>query len=386
MLFKAMQLYSKENYERIVRFSNLRVLVMEGIRTSITSLDLDNLLKIFDIQIALGVLIFFIIFRGIFARILIKIYYIFTRNKKNPKTSTMYKPLNVFFVLLGIYLMINILPTSKQVLYIMNKVFRIIVLFYIVRALNTLIYEDTKLMSRFFKNKNNTAVNKFICKAIRGFFWLVFIIAAFNEMGYDLSKFSGLAAGLGIGSAAIALAAQDLVKSILSGATILTDKPFVIGDWIEVGDYQGTVIDITFRSTRVKAYNNAVITIPNSTITSTYVINWNRLTSRRFDCVLNLSLETQSEKIKKVVTEIKLMLQNNPKIIKETVQVSLNEISPCSCDIKIFLFVKEAQYAGFLKAKQDILCDLLYLIEKENIDLAYPTQTLYVKRKEEAEV
>ena len=206
-----------------------------------------------------------------------------------------------------------------------------------------------------------------------------------NELGYTeiLKGLGGLATGLGIGSAALALAAQDIVKSMLSGVAILTDKPFVIGDWIEVGEFQGTVIDITFRSTRIKSYNNAVVTIPNSTITSTYVVNWNRLTSRRFDCVLNLSLETTSEKIKKIVNEIKLLLQNNPKVIKETVEVTLDAISTCSSNIKIFLYVRESEYSKFLKEKQEILCSLLQLVEKENIELAYPTQTLYVKRGED---
>ena len=356
---------------------------MSGLKDTITSIDLDHLLKIFDFQIAIGVLILFILLRGIFARILIKISYIVTRSKKNPKESSMYKPLCVFFVLLGIYCTINILPTSKQVLYIMNKLFRIVVTYYITRIITTLITVDSVILYKFLKKSNNTAVNKFLCTIIRGFLWIVFIIIAFYELGYDLSKFNGLAAGLGFGSAAIALAAQDVVKSLLSGITILTDKNFVIGDWIEVGEFQGKVIDITFRSTRIKSFNNAVVTIPNSTITSTYVVNWNRLTSRRFDCVLNLSLETSSDKIKKIVKEIKLMLQNDPKIIKETVEVTLNEISHSSSDIKIFLFVKEAAYSDFLKAKQDILCNLLYLLEKENVDLAYPTQTLYIKRKEE---
>ena len=181
--------------------------------------------------------------------------------------------------------------------------------------------------------------------------------------------------------AGAALAAQDMVKSILSGIAILSDKPFVIGDWIEVDQFQGTVIDITFRSTRIKSYNNAVITIPNSTITSNYVVNWNRLTSRRFDCVLNLTLDTPSEKIKKIVKEIKLMLQNDPKVIKETVEVTLNEIASSSCNVKIFLYVREAEYAKFLHAKQDILCNLLYLFEKENVELAYPTQTLFVRER-----
>lgn len=358
---------------------------MNNIKQMITSIDLDNLLKIFDIQIAIAILIFFILFKGILSRFLIKIYYIFSKSKKNPKESSMYKPLNIFFVCLGIFCAINIFPISKQVLYILNKIFKIIVIYYITKAISTLITEDSAWFKKVFKRSENKAVDRFICKIIRGVLWLIFIFITLSEMGYTnvSNALGGIVTGLGIGSAAIALAAQDLVKSLISGATILTDKPFIIGDWIEVGQYQGTVVDITFRSTRIKSFNNAVITIPNSIITSDYVINWNRLTSRRFDCILSLSLDTPTDKIRKIIKEIKLVLDNDPKVIKGTVQVSLDAISAYSSDIKIFLYVNEADYIKFLKAKEDILCSLLFVTEKENISLAYPAQTVYVKGKED---
>lgn len=282
--------------------------------------------------------------------------------------------------------MINMLPTNQKALDVMNQIFYVVVLFYITKAFSTLLTVDSFLAKKYFKNSKNPAVDKFICNILRVCLWIIAALVAATILGFDLSVFSGLVAGLGIASAGAALAAQDIVKSMLSGVAILSDKPFVIGDWIEVDKFQGTVIDITFRSTRIKSYNNAVVTIPNSTITSNYVVNWNRLTSRRFDCILNLSLDTPSDKIKKIVKEIKVMLQNDPKVIKETVEVTLNEISTSSCDIKIFLYVREAEYAKFLHAKQDILCNLLFLFEKENVELAYPTQTLFVKRKEDVVV
>ena len=145
-------------------------------------------------------------------------------------------------------------------------------------------------------------------------------------------------------------------------------------------------MDITFRSIRIKSANNAIITIPNSTVTSTYVINWNRLTSRRFECILNLSLDTTSEQIRKIVSQIKVVLENNPEVIKETVQVNFHEITSFSSDIKIYLYVRQKEFTEFIRVKQDILCSLLYLVEKENIDLAYPTQTLYLKKTEGEEV
>ena len=220
---------------------------MEELREMLTSIDLENLLKIFDIQIGLGVLVFFIIFKSLFAKILIKTYYKLTKNKKNPKDSTMYKPLNLFFLLLGVFLMINILPTSKRFIVISNAVFETIVVYYITKAIATLITEESIVYKKFFKSENK-AINKFTCKILRGILWIIsFVFVIKKIVGWDID-FGGigtLVTGLGIGSAAIALAAQDLVKGMLSGATILTDKPFVIGDWIEVGEFQGSVIDIT---------------------------------------------------------------------------------------------------------------------------------------------
>ena len=347
----------------------------------IHSINVESLLKFFDSQMAIGLFLFFTIFRGVFSRLVIRFYYMIIKKDKSPKESSMYKPLNIFFVLLGIFCMINMLPTNQKALDLMNQTFSVVVIFYITKALSTLITEDSVLGKKYFKKSKNPAVDKFVCNILRVCLWIVFALVAATRLGFDLSVFSGLVAGLGIASAGAALAAQDMVKSILSGIAILSDKPFVIGDWIEVDQFQGTVIDITFRSTRIKSYNNAVITIPNSTITSNYVVNWNRLTSRRFDCVLNLTLDTPSEKIKKIVKEIKLMLQNDPKVIKETVEVTLNEIASSSCNVKIFLYVREAEYAKFLHAKQDILCNLLYLFEKENVELAYPTQTLFVRER-----
>lgn len=358
---------------------------MDKIKEMITSIDLDNLLKIFDIQIAIGVLLFFVLLRGLLSTLVIKIYYKIIKSNKQAKDSSMYKPLNIFFILLGIFCMINVLPTSAQVLSIMNDLFAIMVVYFVTKALSTLLTVDSVLGKKVFKNSRNTALNRFFCIVAQVILWIVSFLIVVEKLGFDISIFGGLFTGLGVASAAAALAAQDMVKSILSGMAILTDKPFIIGDWIEVDKYQGTVIDITFRSTRIKSYDNSVVTIPNSTITSNYVVNWNRLTSRRFDCMLNLALDTPSEKIEKMVKEIKIVLQNDPNVIKETVEVNLHEITSSSCNIKIFLYVKEVDYGKFLKAKQKMLCNILYLFEKENIDLAYPTQNIYIKGKGEEE-
>ncbi len=183
------------------------------------------------------------------------------------------------------------------------------------------------------------------------------------------------------GSVIISLAAQDTVKSILSGIVIFTDKPFQIGDWVEIGEFQGCIVDITFRSTRLKSYDNSIITIPNSVVTTEYVKNWNHLKSRRFDCVLALDKETNIEKTKKIIGQIKLVLKENPKVKADTVEVFFSNICSYSNDIKIFLYLTETNYIKFCKAKEEIYYDLLKILEKENVELAYPTQTIQVKEK-----
>ena len=356
---------------------------MEAIKQMITSIDINRLLTIFDIQIAIGIALFFIIFRTAFSKLVIRAFYLIIKSKRNPKNSTMFKVFNGFFIVSGLYIAVRIINNNAQLAYFANKVYQITIAYCISRGIVSQLTDGTILVKKLF-GEGSRAVDKLLCKILRAFVWLVFLFVVANLLGFNLSGLGGVVTGLGVVSAVAALAAQDLVKSLLSGFVILTDKPFVIGDWISVGDYEGTVIDITFRSVRLKSYNNAIVTIPNSLITECYVSNWNRLTSRRFDCTLGLSLNTSTEHVRRVVKEIRTVLKNNEDIISDTVNVNISDISTGSINIKIYLYIKRTEYAQFLKVKQDIYCSLLYLMEKENIELvSFPTQTVYLNRKDE---
>ena len=348
----------------------------------LTNIDINNLLNIFDIQIAIAMILIFTLFRGAFATAVIKLYYKIIKKNKKAKDSSLYKYLTTLSVLIGVYLAINILPTNKQVLYYMSLVFKITVIIFITKCLTTLTAEDSIVMKYFTKDKPTKPVNILIAKIVRAFIWIISGFIIFLELGYDLS---GLAASLGVGAVVISLAAQDMVKSLLGGIAILTDKPFIIGDWIECGKYQGTVIDITYRSTRIKSANNAVITIPNSIITADYVINWNRLTSRRIDTNLTLALDTTSEKLNKITKQVTFVLANDPEVIDTTVQVNVTDVSSAGINVQIFYYVRETDYYKFLKVKQKMICKILDVLEKENVELAYPAQSIYLKERNKIE-
>ena len=199
------------------------------------------------------------------------------------------------------------------------------------------------------------------------------------SFGYDLS---GLVTGLGLGTVIISLAAQETVTSLLSGVAIFSDKPFEIGDWIKVGDYAGTVINITFRSTRIKCADNSVVNIPNSKITSDSVINWSKLKTRRIDYTLNLEMGTTVEKIQKLVKELKVVISSKDYVKEDSVYVGFSDISEYSSDIKIYFYVNEIDYVKYLDIKQEMNLEFLQILDKENVALAYPTQTVEVKNLE----
>lgn len=353
---------------------------MNNISTFFSQINLANLMKIFKFQGAIVVFVIFFVFKGILANLALKIVFWFTKNKQKPKESKYYKILSKFIVFLGLYISIKILKPTGESLKVLNNIFKIGCIIFATSIVNSLISEDSAFFKKNIHYSKNDTINKFICKITRGIVWGISGYIIIKELGYDLT---GLVAGLGIGSVIISLAAQDTVKSLMSGAVIFTDKPFEIGDFIEVGTHKGNVIDITFRSTRIKAPDNSIITIPNSLVTSEYVVNWNKLENRRLEFVLNLSMETTSDKIKDLIEKLKLVLKNNPDVLPETVQVNLDAIASYSSDIKIFLYINESDYIKFLNVKEKIYCDILKLVEIENIDLAYPTQTVYVKNTEE---
>lgn len=355
---------------------------MESFIASLSREELKNLIQVFDIQIAIVTVLIVIFTRNFVAKIVLKFFGLFTKKKQTPQNSEMYEPIKLMYVFMGVYLAVKILPVSKELSIIMTSLLKSALIIFITNIINSTIFVKD---SRFFRNKNkgtNETVSYFICKVARIISWIVaiYIILVFI-LGF--TQINGLVTGLGVGTVIISLAAQDTVKSLFSGISILSEKPFVIGDWIEVGGHEGTVIDISFRSTRIRSANNTIVSIPNSTITSEYVVNWNKMKSRRYDCILNLEMsDLDSEKIKKIIKEFKVVICAKEYVQRDTVYVGFNGISDYSYDIKIFVYVTETNYIRFLKIQEDLNCELINVLAKENVRLAFPTQTLNVHNVE----
>ncbi len=352
---------------------------MDQLIDSINSIKITNLVAMFDILVAAAIVLVFYLMRSFIAKLFITIAYKIRGKEADVKKDAMFYPIKFFISLLGIYVAIRMFPINSQVRNYADIAFEIIAILFTTLFLCSLITPESIIFKTFLVNSKNKKINNFLCMIIRTVIWIVAIFFILYRQHINLS---GLATGLGITSAIIALAAQDVVKNILAGMAILTDKPFEIGDWICVGDLEGTVIDITFRSTRIKTAGTTIVTIPNDKITSESVINASKMKQRRIDFMLGLARTTTAEQIRKLSKRLKIVIENNPHVLLDSAQINLFNITDHSYEYKIFFNIDIISYNDYLKLKQEILCTIIEVIEKDHIDLAYPTQTLYLKNGE----
>lgn len=205
-------------------------------------------------------------------------------------------------------------------------------------------------------------------------FGIVFIADTMNV------PIASLLAGLGLGGLAFAFAAQDLVANLFGSLTIVLDRPFEVGDWVKIGDMEGTVEQVGFRSTRIRTFADSLITMPNSQINTAAVDNIGRRRYRRWYTVLSVTYDTPPEKIEAFVEGVRELVRRHPQSRKDAVNIYLNEFGAASLDIIVYIFFKVPDYASELEARHRLAIDIVRLAERLGVEFAFPTQTLYLKR------
>jgi len=334
---------------------------------------------IIDIEVAAIVILVFKIISSWIAYFVIKIFNM-KKKKDQIKKNSFYKPLKHFVSILGIYLSIYLLQLPVSIMDIITKIFKLIVILLVANGFaNALTPQSTffrKLQASDKYNGNDASIT-FICRAIK---IVVYIIAGFliiTELGYNIGS---LVTALGIGSVVIGLAVQDLAKSVIAGMTILFDKPFVVGDFVEVATFTGTVEDISFRSTKIRTADHTVLSIPNNIIAEKEIVNYAKMEKRRYKFDLILTYDTSLEKVEQTISKIKLMLQSHPNVIKDSEQVHLEKIAEDGIGITVYFYTDIIAYTDYLDFKEQINLAVLDILEKENVALAYNTKTVYIKQ------
>lgn len=350
---------------------------MEKINELITAIKNIDLTTIVDFVIAIWVIILFKILSAFLAYIIIKMFKI-KDSKKKIKENGLYVPLKAFISLAGVYLAILILKLPQETMGFVNRIARVIIICLVAKGFANIVNPKSRIFIHFKEHSRiDNTILIFICRICKALIYLIAGFIILNEFGYNLN---GLAAGLGISGAVVALAAQDFAKNLFGGFAILTDKPFIVGDWIQTKQIEGTVIDITFRSSKIRGIDDTVVTVPNAILADESIVNWNRISKRRYAFDLGFEMETDIQKLQEIQAKIQFILENNEKIEKESIRVYVDKIKEDSINLSIAVYISETDFTKYLIEKEKINYAVLELIEKEKIELAYPTQSICIKK------
>lgn len=194
----------------------------------------------------------------------------------------------------------------------------------------------------------------------------------------------GLLGSLGIGGIAIALAAKDTLSNIFGSLTVMIDRPFEIGDWILTEGVEGTVEKMGLRSTKIRTFNNSLMTVPNSLLITAKVDNMGRRQFRRVKTVVGVQYDTTPEQIDAFCEGIRELIRRQPYTRKDYYQVYLNEFNSSSLDILVNLYLDCNDWSVELRERHRLFVDIVRLAKRLGVQFAFPTQTIHLYQEEAA--
>lgn len=203
--------------------------------------------------------------------------------------------------------------------------------------------------------------------------------------GATIAQESGLPIGSIVASAGlvgltISLAAQDIAKNFFSGVVIILDRPFSIGDWIKVGDVEGEVVDINFRSTKVRALDKSLYILTNSTVSSATINNITLRDRRLYRFTLGVTYDTPRPKIEQLMADITAMLKASPYTHPETAFVKLTGFGDSSINLMVSVYVRTNSYDTYMQMQNDLNLSIMDIMKEDGVEFAFPSTTVYLAK------
>jgi MscS family membrane protein len=178
-----------------------------------------------------------------------------------------------------------------------------------------------------------------------------------------------LIGAMGIGAAALALAAKDTIENLMGSFIILLDKPFRIGDYIKINDVTGNVEKVGLRSTRIRSDNKTFITIPNSQIINSILDDITLMTQRRVKILLELDPATLSSSVMNVLEDIQNLLRADVDVL-DNFTLNFNDISNRAYAVQLIYYTQITEWQAYNALKQKINLEIIQAMENRNVKLA----------------
>ncbi len=325
---------------------------------------------------------------------------------RNAINSPLIYSLYLFSIQISMLILVKDQVLINQIMPWINTIYMALITWAIYSMLNNSITIYAHNLLEKYQNVRKEMI-VFILRIIKIILVLVVILFLFTQLGIDIKA---IAASLGVGGIAVALAAKDTLANFFASLNIMTDNSFSQGDWIKTDDFEGTVVDIRMRTTRIRTFDNAMITVPNSQIANAHILNWSkRVIGRRIKMSIGITYESKMNDIVNLKNDIFDMLLSHPKIatnkninisktkafeaiktedlegVKNTLLVFIDEFGASSINILVYCFSKSPNWEEWLDTKEDVMIEISKLVEKNNCEFAYPTQTILLRKEEKIE-
>lgn len=329
-------------------------------------------------QLAIAFVVFFALLigvkvaRGIFVR-KFSVLTMQTETKWDDALIRVIKDIsNIFFLLFALFITAELFLLLPEFL---EKIIRgafIVSFAYEALKIIQAVVEFGLARSALGKNKTSFQGVKLVADIV---LWAMGILIVLDNLGFNIST---LAASLGIGGIAIALAAQNILGDLFSSFTIYFDKPFQVGDYIVVGAHEGTVKKIGLKTTRIEALRGEELVISNKELTESRVQNFKKLKTRRVQFEFGVTYDTSAAQLRRI-----------PEIVEEVVsKVEMAEFNrthfhtfdDSSLGFVTVYHVSSGKKIDHMATQQEINLGILDRFTKEKIEMAFPTQTVYLKK------
>ncbi|NJN41999.1 MAG: mechanosensitive ion channel family protein [Flammeovirgaceae bacterium] len=253
----------------------------------------------------------------------------------------------------------------------------VIITFYTIRLISTMI----RVLLYSYTGKMENGEEKIkqlngIILVINIMLWGLGLVFLFDNLGYDVTA---IIAGLGVGGIAIALAAQTILGDLFNYFVIFFDRPFEIGDQIIIGDKRGIVEYIGIKTTRLKSLTGEQLIISNTDLTNSRLHNFKRMEMRRSLFTIGVTYQTSSQKLRMIPAMIKEIVESEPKAKFD--HANFISFGDFSLNFEVVFFVLDQDYITYVNVQESVNLKIFEAFEKEKIEFAYPTQTLFLNKE-----
>ncbi|MCE7861929.1 MAG: mechanosensitive ion channel family protein [Bacteroidetes bacterium CHB5] len=278
--------------------------------------------------------------------------------------------------ILVLFSALHYLTFSEKITKVINNTLGVVITFYIIRMISAFV----RLMLESFVTKQEGGQEKLkqlngVMLIINGIIWILGLLFLFDNLGYNVTT---IVAGLGIGGIAIALAAQNILGDLFNYFVIFFDRPFEVGDSINVDGKAGTVEYIGIKTTRVRSLTGEQLVFANSDLTKSRIHNFKRMDRRRVVVTLGVVYETTHEQLAKIPPLIEEVIKAEPGVTFDRAHFS--KFGAYSLDFEVVYFVESAEYLTYMNVQQAINLKIFKAFEDAKIGFAYPTQTILVSK------